>query len=128
MTTKYQSVVRPHENTFDWIFDSNEISRPLDKCLSNIPQKSDDSENKRFREWLRTNSFEGWMRSKTTKNVNGNINNLYWIIGKAGSGKSTLMKHIFKHPKTEQRLSHWKGTNQLLQVGYFFERGHSSEE
>jgi predicted ATPase len=31
---------------------------------------------------------------------------IYWISGKAGSGKSTLMKHIYRQQKTRQLLSH----------------------
>jgi hypothetical protein len=32
---------------------------------------------------------------------------IYWINGKAGSGKSTLMKHIFDEPKTRKYLQQW---------------------
>jgi hypothetical protein len=32
---------------------------------------------------------------------------VYWINGKAGSGKSTLFKHIFDDPRTKQYLMMW---------------------
>ncbi|KAH8621495.1 hypothetical protein IG631_23815 [Alternaria alternata] len=115
MTAKYQRVASPHEHTFDWIFEKNGDFRPLDNHLSSMTLESDEN-----------NSFEEWMRSQTQKK--SNMKNLYWIVGKAGSGKSTLMKHVFQHPKTDQSLSHWKGTSQLLKAAYFFERGQSSEE
>ncbi|CZR58287.1 uncharacterized protein PAC_08178 [Phialocephala subalpina] len=123
------SVVSPHEDTFDWIFDGNQDSGPLSNHLSSMLLKGDENEN--FREWFRKNSFEEWMRSKTSDDGiegNGNKKNVYWIVGRAGSGKLTLMKHIFQHPRTDQSLSLWTETSQLLKAGYFFEREHSSEK
>ena len=35
----------------------------------------------------------------------------YWIEGKAGSGKSTLMKYISTHPKTRKALKKWAGSS-----------------
>ncbi|PMD20659.1 hypothetical protein NA56DRAFT_659659 [Hyaloscypha hepaticicola] len=55
-----------------------------------------------FVEWLRTGS------------------GLYWISGKAGSGKSTLMRYIFNDKKTRQDLSHWAGNSSLEIAGFFF--------
>ncbi|CZR51229.1 uncharacterized protein PAC_01104 [Phialocephala subalpina] len=43
----------------------------------------------------------------------------YWINGKAGSGKSTLMKHIFNCPKTQDALTQWAGESRLLVASYF---------
>lgn len=44
----------------------------------------------------------------------------YWINGKAGSGKSTLMKFIVDDPRTEEALRRWAGDEQLLVVNFFF--------
>ncbi|KAE9369410.1 hypothetical protein N431DRAFT_427565 [Stipitochalara longipes BDJ] len=55
-----------------------------------------------FVEWLRTGS------------------GLYWINGKAGSGKSTLMRYIFNHIQTRQHLSHWARDARLEIGGFFF--------
>ena len=32
---------------------------------------------------------------------------IYWISGKAGSGKSTLMKHIYDDARTQRLLENW---------------------
>ena len=46
-------------------------------------------------------------------------NDIYWIAGKAGSGKSTLMKYLVSEPRTESILQTWAG-NEALVVGKFF--------
>jgi hypothetical protein len=45
---------------------------------------------------------------------------VYWITGKPGSGKSTLMKYIYSNPKTSQLLKIWRGEDMLLKAGFFF--------
>ena len=44
----------------------------------------------------------------------------YWISGKAGSGKSTLMNFICHDPRTEAALKIWSGTNQIFMPNFFF--------
>ena len=50
----------------------------------------------------------------------GSGNSLYWISGKPGSGKSTLMKYICSHPQTIQLLDSWRAGLPLLQARFFF--------
>ena len=45
---------------------------------------------------------------------------LFWVSGKAGSGKSTLMKFITEHPKTRQALSQWASGQHLITAGFYF--------
>jgi hypothetical protein len=44
----------------------------------------------------------------------------YWINGKAGSGKSTLMKYIEGNEKTRAALNHWAGPSKLITGSFFF--------
>jgi len=44
----------------------------------------------------------------------------FWISGKAGSGKSTLMKFIADHPKTQEALKTWAGDKQLITASFYF--------
>lgn len=44
----------------------------------------------------------------------------YWITGKAGSGKSTLMKYLSGNPQTRECLQSWAGQCPLVIVGFFF--------
>ncbi|KIM93793.1 hypothetical protein OIDMADRAFT_207997, partial [Oidiodendron maius Zn] len=45
---------------------------------------------------------------------------IYWINGKAGSGKSTLMRYICEHLKTKQNLRRWAGQKSLATACHFF--------
>ncbi|KAI1126841.1 hypothetical protein F5Y10DRAFT_203305 [Nemania abortiva] len=55
--------------------------------------------------------FTSWLESGS---------GVFHISGKAGSGKSTLMKHIWLHDRTEERLKTWAGDKKLLRSAFFF--------
>lgn len=44
----------------------------------------------------------------------------YFVNGKAGSGKSTLMKFILQHRRTEDALTRWAGPNSEFVLLHFF--------
>ncbi|GAB7325496.1 hypothetical protein MBLNU13_g09505t1 [Cladosporium sp. NU13] len=44
----------------------------------------------------------------------------FWVNGKAGSGKSTLMKFLAHHSETKQLLHRWTGKERLVFVTHFF--------
>lgn len=50
----------------------------------------------------------------------GSGESLYWISGKAGSGKSTLMKHLLNHTRTRELLRAWAGDCPLVVASFFF--------
>ncbi|PVH77304.1 hypothetical protein DL98DRAFT_638501, partial [Cadophora sp. DSE1049] len=56
-------------------------------------------------------SFTKWLSSDS---------NLYWITGKAGSGKSTLMKYIYSDQRTFDGLAEWCGGKVLHTAAFFF--------
>lgn len=45
---------------------------------------------------------------------------IYWVSGKAGSGKSTLMKHIYAQDRTDDLLQQWAAGSQYRKAGFFF--------
>jgi disulfide oxidoreductase YuzD len=58
---------------------------------------------------------------------------VYWIRGKAGAGKSTLMKHIYNEPKTERYLKEWAAGTEpkdapLCIATFFFWNSGSTEQ
>lgn len=45
---------------------------------------------------------------------------LYWITGKPGAGKSTLMKYINRSDKTSKALTEWAGLRRLTVARFYF--------
>lgn len=45
---------------------------------------------------------------------------IFWIAGKAGSGKSTLMKYLYDNPKTQEDLFSWSKNTALIMSAFFF--------
>ena len=78
------------EGTCRWIFDSSD------------DQKSNSRQWSNFRKWLETET------------------GVYWISGKPGSGKSTLMKYILNSERTPQLLADWEKGTDLIVVSFFF--------
>ncbi|KAH8686404.1 hypothetical protein BGZ61DRAFT_533946 [Ilyonectria robusta] len=44
----------------------------------------------------------------------------FWISGKAGSGKSTLMKFLATHNDTQAKLQTWGGPRRVVMASHFF--------
>ena len=91
----------PSPKTFEWIFDreGRSTSYQFDKI-----------------EWP---SFPQWLE-------NADSSQQYWLSGKAGSGKSTLMAHIIRQDmalaRTEGHLKKWHGGKPLHILKFFLFR------
>ena len=67
-----------------------------------------------------TTSFKQWLVSGT---------GTFWVSGKAGSGKSTLMKFLANHEETKNLLRHWSGAEDLVVASfYFWGVGHETQK
>lgn len=61
--------------------------------------------------------------------LNGDTSKTYWITGKPGSGKSTLMKFINVSPQTQALLQQWAGERELIAASfYFYYRGDENQK
>jgi serine/threonine protein kinase len=67
-----------------------------------------DTDTQEKRSWY---NFSEWLRKDA---------GIYWINGKAGSGKSTLMKFIVNHHKTSENLRYWSKQSPLTMASSFF--------
>ncbi|PVH95036.1 hypothetical protein DM02DRAFT_471958, partial [Periconia macrospinosa] len=89
---RFDEVSIAHEQTFRWLLENE--------------REYDDSQQRHARkvliQWLATES------------------GVFHILGKLGSGKSTLMKFLFKQPQTRSHLQKWAGQRKLLMGQFFF--------
>jgi hypothetical protein len=90
MTERQEEVSLAHRKTFEWIFQE--------------PTK--DSAQPRH-------DFATWLESEDPDNI-------YWINGKPGSGKSTLFRWIYDHEATKNLLQIWAVQSPLILAGFFF--------
>jgi hypothetical protein len=45
---------------------------------------------------------------------------VYWVAGRAGSGKSTFMKYLSEHPETETWAKSWAEGKEIIIASHFF--------
>jgi hypothetical protein len=87
-------------DTIDERYD--EISEAHSKTFQWVFKDRPDHQNARWDDYIQ------WLRSETK---------IYWINGKAASGKSTLMKYIFDNGQAREILKQWSGSLPLLSPG-----------
>lgn len=92
IVSRQEQISEAFKGTYQWIFDS-----PSSKRVTNVRWSN-------FHDWLETSD------------------GIYWISGKPGSGKSTLMKFIVHANQTLQLLETWKKDGRLLMISFFFWR------
>ncbi|OWY45674.1 hypothetical protein AALT_g10499 [Alternaria alternata] len=87
---RYRLMSPAHRNTLAWMFGD-----------TGLQVQNQVNGSSTFVQWLHSN------------------NDLYWISGQPGSGKSTLMKFLCHHQKTKEHLTTWAG-NEVIIAEYFF--------
>jgi hypothetical protein len=95
ISERYDDVPVAHQRTCEWVL------------------KSDGSHSRGQHHW---SSFTKWLKEQ---------DGIYWINGKAASGKSTLMKHIVTNFRTMPLLKEWAsktgiGTEIFHSATFFF--------
>jgi hypothetical protein len=95
MDNREEEITAAHRATFNWIFSSHE-NAVLDH--GSTTSKS---------------TVISWLRETQEHKV-------YYISGKPGSGKSTLMRYLNEHRKTNEALKIWAGRVPLICPRFFF--------
>lgn len=90
MHHRYDAITDAHDKTFGWIFDPE--SFPSTDRRSKI-------------------AFKSWLEGG---------DGIYWISGKPGSGKSTLMKYLCDCDETKTCLLSWAGNAKLGTATFYF--------
>ncbi|KAI8296714.1 hypothetical protein K4K59_003897 [Colletotrichum sp. SAR11_240] len=67
-------------------------------------------------EWI----FHESLEVNITKWLHPSSDGVFWVTGKPGSGKSTLMKLISGHHRTRQLAKSWAGPKPLVVASHFF--------
>ena len=88
------------KDSYDWIFD--------DPQIHGLGSHDEGYSQQQERRW---DDFARWLKSG---------HGVYWINGKAGSGKSTLMNHICNHSRRLELLGEWSSDRRLLTPTFFF--------
>ncbi|RSL44715.1 hypothetical protein CEP54_014572 [Fusarium duplospermum] len=120
--TDFQSVHRPRVHGISiWMKILTSLSfQEINSRKETIPEASADTcswifrhpetdENGKHLEWP---SFPTWLKQRDE--------NIYWITGLPGSGKSTLMKYIIKSPDLHTHLQEYAGDLPCLRANFFF--------
>ncbi|KAK1854116.1 hypothetical protein CCHR01_03309 [Colletotrichum chrysophilum] len=94
MKTRFEEVEEAHESSFAWILDTDS------------PLEEDTSFGSQARQQLVMWSLHG--------------HGIFYISGKPGSGKSTIMKHLCQSSKMKKHLRAWAGEKSLLMASFFF--------
>ncbi|KAF7505514.1 hypothetical protein GJ744_000676 [Endocarpon pusillum] len=97
ISDRYESIDEAHKRTFEWIFDQSPATSG---------QQGQDP-MARHQVW---DSFVQWLHDTES---------LYWLCGKPGSGKSTLMKYLYDDPRTSQHLQDWASDLPLVKAAFF---------
>ncbi|KAI1073159.1 hypothetical protein LB507_009118 [Fusarium sp. FIESC RH6] len=93
MHDRESQVTEAHGKTLDWIFDNSTIDQSL---------------RQQFRD-----SFTAWLNGSE-------LGPIYWITGKPGSGKSTLVRYLSQHPVALHHLRKWADKKTISTAGFFF--------
>ncbi|KAL9115090.1 MAG: hypothetical protein Q9227_000884 [Pyrenula ochraceoflavens] len=124
MNERFNHVTNSHTDTFNWVLksaddqdntsDQEDSSDQEDFSDQEDTGDQEDTSDKTSR-FSRTDkpwdNFMDWLRSDSR---------IYWISGKIGSGKSTLVKFILSDTRTQAALRSWTPNYPAIVLSYFF--------
>ncbi|KAI0151433.1 hypothetical protein BJ166DRAFT_565443 [Pestalotiopsis sp. NC0098] len=102
-------------NAVDMILRSLSLNSPYRREENIVPA------HQKTLEWLFSpdHKFLRWLSDPSAS--------LFWVTGKPGAGKSTLMKFVSHHPTTIAELRNWAGETQLIVARFYFWGGNPQQ-
>ncbi|KAI1738250.1 hypothetical protein F4680DRAFT_450330 [Xylaria scruposa] len=119
---RQSEIKEPAPDTLEWLFgptseagstSSGESEWYTEPDFDSEEGSENDSASDEGRSQPPWSNFRQWLREDTS---------MYWMSGKAGSGKSTLMAHIVNDSRTHHDLKIWSEGNELKVLSFFFWR------
>ncbi|KAI0544422.1 hypothetical protein F4679DRAFT_564968 [Xylaria curta] len=110
LLSRERAIDDAHENTFTWLLHDGDPNENFEDHETHYYDYQRDPERSRNR-----GAMCKWLKSGS---------GIFYISGKAGSGKSTLMKHLAGAPQTREHLADWahKDGKDLIFAEFFFWR------
>lgn len=99
---RHDAIKERYDQTFEWAFQESRV------LSQDSPAPEDAGAQTPTPQW---DSFEDWLKGGK---------DLYWITGKPGSGKSTLMKFLYHDERAMESALEWSGDQELITAGFFF--------
>lgn len=93
VTDRYFTIPEAHRKSFEWAWEFPVAGHTTARC----------------------DNLALWLKSDTKY-----VGNCYWLSGKAGSGKSSLMKYLRQDPRTTAHLQAWAGDANLVVSDFYF--------
>lgn len=122
MYSRENNIEDAESGTFAWIVD--EESQPTDdRSNSSYESEENHEEGRERRRYEEEKKKQGTLRKCTRDKFLTWLNSgrhIFHISGKAGSGKSTLMKLLCKSSRVKRGLESWAGGRPLIFVRFFF--------
>lgn len=102
LDSRYDQVHLPADGTFTWVLDPDQTGRSVFSSSDEESDESDDTwEDQRLQmRFKASEKFVNWLSFS---------DGTFHISGKLGSGKSSLMKLLYTHPRTKKELEVWSG-------------------
>jgi hypothetical protein len=102
ISDRHETITEAHKDTFRWVYhrDHQSLTEP-----TTSEDQTVDAPAPQY------NNFADWILSDQQ---------VYWITGKPGSGKSTLVKYLAKEPGTRRLATQWSRGRELITAQYFF--------
>jgi len=98
MRYRHDTIPLAHKRTFEWIFHG-------------LVQTADQSDADPATVTAQWDSFTDWLSTDR--------DTTYWISGKPGSGKSSLMKYLYNDERTLACARTWSRDHPLISAGFF---------
>ncbi|KAK3897567.1 hypothetical protein C8A05DRAFT_38875, partial [Staphylotrichum tortipilum] len=92
--------------TFEWLFNPEPGQEAVDGA-----EKGPGQHTKQPDHPVPWSSFTSWLKSDTRE--------IYWITGKPGSGKSTLMKFLASYYRLKEHLATWAGSTPVIIASFY---------